>query len=75
MTEMNEQNQIPASKEQSDALDEALGLQAVSFRIPKATHQAIKEEAEKRGVTESAMMRFILSEWEGLRQWSHGQGF
>lgn len=51
------------STETVNAIDEALGLQAISIRLPKATIDAYKNLAEIHGVGYQPLMRDAICRW------------
>ena len=51
------------SIETANAIDEALGLQAISIRLPKATIEAYKNIAEIHGVGYQPLMRDAICRW------------
>ena len=51
------------SIETANAIDEALGLQAISIRLPKATIDAYKNIAEIHGVGYQPLMRDAICRW------------
>ncbi|MDP2064617.1 MAG: hypothetical protein Q8K38_01425 [Burkholderiaceae bacterium] len=53
--------QAPADMEQQ--IDDALGLQAISIRLPKATIQVYKNLAELHGVGYQPLMRDAIVRW------------
>ena len=59
-----------AGKEHDDALDEALGLKAISIRMPISLIETYKLIAHHHGVGYQPLMRDILSRWakEGIRE-------
>jgi len=59
-----------AGKEHEDALDEALGLKAISIRMPISLIEAYKLIAHHHGVGYQPLMRDILSRWarQGMRE-------
>jgi hypothetical protein len=59
-----------AGKEHEDALDVALGMKAISIRMPIAVIEAYKLVALHHGVGYQPLMRDILSRWakEGMRE-------
>ena len=52
-----------ASPETKQSIDEALGLQAISIRLPKTTIQAYKDLAEMHGVGYQPLMREAICRW------------
>lgn len=59
-----------AGEEHEDALDAALGLKAISIRMPISLIEAYKLIANHHGVGYQPLMRDILSRWakEGMRE-------
>lgn len=51
------------SSEVENQIDEALGLQAISIRLPKATIEAYKNLAEMHGVGYQPLMRDAIVRW------------
>lgn len=51
------------SRETVNAIDEALGLQAISIRLPKTTIDAYKNLAEIHGVGYQPLMRDAICRW------------
>ncbi|MDD5030532.1 MAG: hypothetical protein PHH58_13715 [Rhodoferax sp.] len=49
--------------EVADKIDEALGLQAISIRLPKATIDTYKQIAEMHGVGYQPLMRDAICRW------------
>jgi hypothetical protein len=49
--------------EVADKIDEALGLQAISIRLPKATIDTYKRLAEMHGVGYQPLMRDAICRW------------
>lgn len=45
------------------AVDVALGLKAISIRLPRELLAAYKHEAKKRGTPYQALMRDVLNGW------------
>jgi hypothetical protein len=52
-----------ASAKTKGEIGEALGLQAISIRLPKATIQAYKDLAEMHGVGYQPLMREAICRW------------
>lgn len=69
----NEAHAKPASKEIELDIDESLGLQAISIRLPKQLIEAYKLIATHHGVGYQPLMRDILQRFvpEGLREVLH----
>lgn len=63
-----------ASQETQDEIDNALGLQAISIRLPKSTIDAYKALAKMHGVGYQPLMRDAICRWaEGeLKQMAIG---
>lgn len=63
-----------ASQDTQDAIDNALGLQAISIRLPKSTIDAYKALAKMHGVGYQPLMRDAICRWaEGeLKQMAIG---
>jgi hypothetical protein len=59
-----------AGQEHEDALDAALGMKAISIRMPISMVDAYKLIARHHGVGYQPLMRDILSRWikEGMRE-------
>jgi hypothetical protein len=53
----------PAPPEMEAAVDDALGLRAISIRLPVTLIDAFKSEALRRGVLYQPLMRQALREW------------
>lgn len=51
------------SKEVEAQIDEAMGLQAISIRLPKATIETYKNLAEMHGVGYQPLMRDAICRW------------
>lgn len=51
------------SVETAAAIDEALGLQAISIRLPKATIEAYKNLAQIHGIGYQPLMRDAICRW------------
>ena len=51
------------AKEIEAQVDEALGLQAISIRLPKSTIQTYKQLAEMHGVGYQPLMRDAICRW------------
>ncbi len=60
---LSEQNAKPASDELTQQIEDALGLQAISIRLPKATIQTYKYLAELHGVGYQPLMRDAIVRW------------
>lgn len=58
-----EKHALPAHDDMQSAIDEALGLQAISIRIPKLTIETYKALAKIHGVGYQPLMRDVLSRW------------
>lgn len=52
-----------ASQDVANQIDEALGLQAISIRLPKTTIEAYKNLAEIHGVGYQPLMRDAICRW------------
>ena len=57
MEEMTTENQIPVSAEDAKAIDDALGLVAVSFRIPIALYEQYAIESARTGIPIQVLFR------------------
>ena len=51
------------SAEVADQIDDALGLQAISIRLPKATIETYKNLAQMHGVGYQPLMRDAICRW------------
>jgi len=51
------------SNEVASQIDDALGLQAISIRLPKATIETYKHLAEMHGVGYQPLMRDAICRW------------
>lgn len=60
---MTDENAIwtPASPELERAVDDALGLQAISIRLPKDMIDRYKALAQERGIGYQPLMRQVLA--------------
>lgn len=56
---------VPAPAEHEKTLDEAMGLQMISIRLPKALIDDLKYFAEREGLGYQPLMRRILIRWAG----------
>lgn len=56
----DEATQIPVSQEESDKIDDALGLEVVRIRVTKEQGQMIREKAKGLGLNWMSMCRAIL---------------
>lgn len=52
-----------ADSQTEAAVDLALGLKAISIRLPRDLLAAYKHEAKQRGVPYQALMRDVLTGW------------
>jgi predicted DNA binding CopG/RHH family protein len=59
----SESNARPAAHEMEHAIDEALGLQAISIRLPKSTIDTYKLLAKMHGVGYQPLMRDAICRW------------
>lgn len=58
-----EANVRQASREMEQEIDEALGLQAISIRLPKSTIDTYKALAKMHGVGYQPLMRDAICRW------------
>ncbi len=54
---------VRVSDEQTKALDNALGLQLLSFRIQKSLIQKLKNIAQREGIGYQPLMRQVLTRY------------
>ncbi len=59
----SDQHAKKAPAEMERQIDEALGLQAISIRLPKATIDTYKQLAEMHGVGYQPLMRDAICRW------------
>ena len=52
-----------ASKDQEKEIDDALGIQLISFRLKKETIKAVEEAAIREGIIPVAKYRRIIEAW------------
>lgn len=65
--DMTEDKQIPATPEQEKAIDDALGIELVKFRMDKGLMDKLRAIAEVDGVVLPVVLRFALFEYVRLR--------
>lgn len=60
---MSDEHVRKTSNETKQKIDEALGLQAISIRLPKATIETYKNLAKMHGVGYQPLMRDAICRW------------
>lgn len=60
---MTIENQIPSTPEQEKAIDDALNLEWVRFRMDKGVMDALRAISEAEGIVLPAILRAVLSDF------------
>lgn len=61
--EMTSENQVPSTPEQEKAIDDALNLEWVKFRMDKGVMDKLRGIAKAEGIVLPAILRAVLSDF------------